>query len=430
MLALFLSASLYPGIASSQEWCQQPICARFEGSDLIRIRAPGRFELTFTKTQGFGAEVYDLQADPDKVYPLSADDLQFENGNGILWTKISKEGDSSSYYANNATNLQLLEAGGARVRASDSGVHHRYGFPDQPWDELGFEQTFTVYATGEIYVDYALVTTSEVSFVGFDLILLTTGDWGNDPSATAPNEGHCIGEQGVDKPYGVTASSFAVMSSNGTRYYADLLMAMYQGLHPGSYWNEGAYGYDYRCGLFVNDSYPSAPAGTTHIPILMRVAQDMNDAASAGKYSDAYRNPDLNFAVIQGVAVLDDPGDSEGDGFNEEEGAYVLRRQSSQNVEFVLHGDPPRENPAFKILDWNGASPPSIQVNGVPWQAGTQFYASTSGTSLILQLAGEQTGDTHVTMLPEPGALLSLGSGLTLLGVVHVRRQRRLAIQR
>src|SRR5262249_30750589 len=60
ILALFV-AGFHPEMASCVEWCFDPICARFEGTDLIRILIPGRFEITVTKNEGFGAEIYDLQ---------------------------------------------------------------------------------------------------------------------------------------------------------------------------------------------------------------------------------------------------------------------------------------------------------------------------------------------------------------------------------
>jgi hypothetical protein len=70
--ALLVLALLLPLRAASQEWCSAPICARTEGTDLIRIRAPGKFELTFDKREGFGAHLFDLQADPNGLHDLSA----------------------------------------------------------------------------------------------------------------------------------------------------------------------------------------------------------------------------------------------------------------------------------------------------------------------------------------------------------------------
>jgi len=422
ILVLLLLMLLCPAMASSQEWCAKPICARFEGTDLIRIRAPGRFELTFTKAQGFGAELYDLQADPDKLHHLSGATL---GGDGILWTKIAEVGDSSSYFADNATNLELLEQGGVRVRASHSGKHHRYGLPDQPWDDLGYVQTFTVYATGEVYIDYDLVASRDIPLGVFTMIIRSTGDWGNYVDATAPGEAHCVGDHGLDPPYGDTASAFAMVSSNGSHYYADVLMAMYSGTYPHYYWNEGYLADDFRCSLSVYGLLPTVPTGTSHIPLMMRIAEDMNDPAGGSKYSDAFRNPDTAFSVLQGTRITTDPGDRDADGFNEEEGTYVLRRQPAHDVEFVLHADRTRPNPAFKILDWGGSSPRTIQVNNTTWQQGTQFRASVSGGNLILQLLGDQTQDAHVlvpsaTKLPGltgPGgvaifvALLASGAG-------------------
>lgn len=428
LLTLLLLASLYPEIASSQVWCDEPICAQFEGSDTIRILAPGRFEITFTKPVGFGELVYDLQADPDKLYDLSG----LGTSTGILWTKVSEVGDPLSYFANHATDLELLESGGVRVRARHSGSHHGYGNPGNPWNDLGYVQTFTVYATGEVYVDYSLVASRDITLRLFTLVLKSTGDWGNNPGATAPGEAYCVGEHGLSAPYTGTLSPFAMVSSNGSRYYADMFMALYEGIYYGSYWNGGFNAVDYRCALRIPILFPDliVPTGTSHIPILMRIAQDMNDPASATKYSDDFRNPDAAFAVLQGVKVLTDPGDRDGDGFNEDDGTYVVSRQGSQDVEFILHGDRPRMNPAFKILDWDEPSPQSIWVDDVLWLEGAQFRASTIGADLILQLLGERTQDTRILVqsgaaqvpsLTWPAGLMLI-AGLVASGVRRVSR--------
>ena len=143
-----------------------------------------------------------------------------------------------------------------RVRVSHSGKHCRYGFPDAPWNDLGYVQTFTVYATGEVYVDYTLLASRDIPLGHFNLIVQSTGDWGNDALATAPGEAHCVGEYSLTQPYGATASPFAMVSSNGSRYYADMLMAMYDGIYNGSYWNEGYPGLDFRCGLALGEHVP------------------------------------------------------------------------------------------------------------------------------------------------------------------------------
>ena len=419
----------FPVAATAVEWCTHPICARLEGSDLIRIRAPGRFELTFDKREGFGATLFDLQADPDELHDLSASALE----NGILWTVIEEAENPVPYFANNADELELLEANGVRVQARQSGKHHLYGLPASPWEDLGYTQTFTVYATGEVFVDYALVASRDIDLGIFTLILKSTGAWGPSGMGPGADEAHCVGASGLGIPFETTASPFAMVSSDGSLYFADILMTMYTGLHEGSYWNEGFQDQDFRCGLWITDFSPTLPEGTSHLPLMLRLGEDMNDPAGGTKYAAPYRSPDTGFDVTQGVKVLDDPGDFDEDGFNESDGTYVLRRQIGQNVEFELHAGVTRVDPAFKILNWNEPSPASIRIDGVVEEEGSAFRASVSGGTLVVQLLGERHADTQVRIegLPaEVPVLPALGSAalvvaLGALGATRLATRRR-----
>jgi hypothetical protein len=168
------------------------------------------------------------------------------------------------------------------------------------------------------------------------------------------------------------------------------------------------------------------------VPLMMRIAEDMNGAAAA-KHTNAYRSPDLAFHVTQGTKVLDDPGDYDADGFNETEGTYDVRRQTAQDVEFELHAAVPRTNPAFKILDWNAPVPQSVSVDGVFRPVGgNKVLASVSGTTLFVQLLGERNSTTQVLVTPEAPqvpALPGLGAALLALslgglGAASIRSHR------
>jgi hypothetical protein len=425
--ALLLPLLLFPLQALAQEWCGSPICARFEGTDLIRMRAPGRFEVTFSKREGFGDQVYDLQADPGKLRDLGAGFVE----NGILWTKVEEVGNSVTYFANNATSLELLEANGVRVRARDAGQHQQYGLPGMPWDALGYTQTFTVYATGEVYVEYDLIASRDIQINTFDMIVKSTGNWGsNGTPGDGQNEAHCVGQYGLNQPYAPQDSSFAMISSNGSHYFADILMAFYKNTYNGSYWNEGFSNGDYRCGLYLGDFNPTLHTGTSHLRLMMRIAEDMNDPTSASKYADAYRLPDTGFSVTQGTKVLNSPGDRDGDGFDETQGDYVLRRQAGQGVAFELHANRPRMNPAFAILDWNDAVPIGVYVDSVLQLAnGDRVRSSKAGSTLIVQLLGEFPDDVSV-MLAAPAVqvpALPWSSGAALAAALGASGARRIA---
>jgi hypothetical protein len=378
------------------------------------MRAPGRFELTFSKREGFGDHVYDLQADPGKLRNLAPDYVE----NGILWTKVEEVGNSVTYFANNATTLDLLVSNGVRVRARHAGQHYQYGLPGMPWDALGYVQTFTVYATGEVYVEYDLIASRDIQINSFDMIVKSTGTWGlNGPAGNGQGEGHCLGQYGGNQPYNPQDSPFAMVSSNGSHYFADMLMAFYKNTYNGSYWNEGYLDVDYRCGLYLGDFNPTLHTGTSHLRLMMRIAEDMNDPASAMKYVNAYRQPDAAFSVTQGTKVLNSPGDLDGDGFDEIQGDYVVRRQPGHPVEFLLHAGIPRMNPAFAILDWNDPPPGAVYVDGVLQSThGGQVRASKDGSTLVVQLLGERNSNAHVLIPPQAYEVPALpGSGAAVL---------------
>jgi hypothetical protein len=126
-----------------------------EDEKTIRVIVPGQFETTFTKQKGFGGVWFDLKHDPQRKHDLAP----VLDENGFLWAKNGPPGADGSWYANPPREMTLLESGPTRVRIRLSGAHQRYGMtkPEAAWNELGFEQTFTVYPSGAFYVDYALI---------------------------------------------------------------------------------------------------------------------------------------------------------------------------------------------------------------------------------------------------------------------------------
>jgi hypothetical protein len=79
-------------------------------------------------------------------------------------------------------------------------------------------------------------------------------------------------------------------------------------------------------------------------------------------YAMQYRKP---IAVeIKGAAIVaDDPGDFNGDGFNESEGCFVLRGKGPVELNY-RKGQAAGFAPSFKIIGWQGAAPTGVKADG------------------------------------------------------------------
>src|SRR6185503_1886482 len=199
-------------------------------------------------------------------------------------------------------------------------------------------------------LDYTLLTREAVPLHHFLLILKPNGAWGSQGKGEGAGEVRCAGESGPDKPYGKTASSFALEWTNGPTYFQDMLMVMYQGRFPGTYWNEGYLDKDLRCGLDLLQRWPEKllPRGTDHLLLMLVFRDDLNGHQAARPYADGYRSPG-KLEVTGGKVHLSDPGDYDADGFNEAEGCYVLS-STDGGVAFSFRGRPtPCIAPVFKV---------------------------------------------------------------------------------
>lgn len=391
---LAMAAMILSGAARAAE-----ISANQEADKTIRVVVPDTFELTFTKRKGFVAAFFDLKHDPQKKHDLAP----VLDENGILWTKTAGQGMTSgdSWYANPPATMELLEAGPVRVRVRLAGPHHRYGYTDlkAAWNDLGFTQTFTIYPTGNTYIDYALVTRQPVPLHHFLLIIKSAGSWGNQGQGEGKGEVHCAGEFGAEKPYGNQTSSFALQWSDGPTHFQDILMVMQKGRHPGTYWNEGYRDKDVRAGLDLLSRWPdkTVPKGEDHLHLLMRFAHDLNSPEAAKPYAEDYRAPD-RLAISEGTIETADEGDRDGDGFNEAEGCYVLKA-GARGVAFVLHGrNVPRMLPAFKIKDWAGSPPKSVAVGQRELLQGKDVLCSVWDGSLLVQILENVGEDAKIEM--------------------------------
>jgi hypothetical protein len=366
------------------------------GGAIIRVTSRGRFETDVTTVKGFGHTFFDLAHDPQKKRDLAP----VLEENGLLWTKMGIGDGQRVGTANPPKEMELLESGPVRVRVRLAGVMNRrgLGIPQEDLNEVSFEQTFTVYPTGQVYVDYALLTRETVPLHHFLLILKPNGAWGSQGKGEGAGEVRCAGEAGADKPYGKTASSFALEWTNGPTYYQDMLMVLYKGKHNGTYWNEGYLDNDLRCGLDLLARWPEKvlPKGKDHVLLMLAFRGDIDGHEAASLYAEDYRTP-RKLHVTVGKADTTDAGDYDADGFNEAEGCYVLT--ADKGVAFTLRAGPAtRMFPAFKIKGWKGDAPRSIKVGGRDLKAGSDFNASIAGDVLLVQLFSTLTGNVEIVV--------------------------------
>jgi len=368
----------------------------------IRVVVPGRFETDFTLRKGFGHTWFDLKHDPKKAHDLAP----VANENGFFWVKNApgptRPGGGSSWYCNPSKDMTLLEASPVRARIRLRGVHMRYGQPGRAreWPELGFELTWTIYPTGHVYGDYALINEKPVTFHHFLAIVKSTGHWGPSGKGVGKNEIHPATEAGDNvKPTGRKPSAWVLQHADGPTHFTDILMVLQDTRGTGAYWHMGYKDRDYRTGLNIMRTFPNgtSPAGGMHIPVMFRIADDMNGAATAALYANAYRTPG-KLTVTKGTAVTDDPGDFDGDGYNEAEGCYVLKA-APDGVAFTLYGaEVPRMTPTFKIKAWKGGVPEGIAFDAQYLAPGRHFNASVKDDVLLLQLLEDVKKDAPVAL--------------------------------
>ena len=382
-VGLVLLAVLVPMVACRPS-AAQTVTATQVDERTIRVVCPGKFECVVNKRQGFG-EWYDLKNDPQKKRDMGS----VNEANGFLWTKVgTPQGGErgGSWYANPPEKMELLEAGPVRVRLRLSGPHNCYGNPKRPWNDLRFEQTYTIYPTGDVYTDYVLITEKPLPLHHFGFILRTTGRWGHNFKGEGGGEVKCASEAGETR-IGREGSSFVLQWSNGPTYFVDVLMVLQKGRYGGSYWNGGFRDLDFRTGLNLMSRWPekTLSKGRDHIHVLTRFADDINGSKAAMAYANDYRSPD-KLDVTQGKLDATDEGDLDADGFNEAEGCYVVKAAPA-GVAFTLHGAKvPRMAPAFKIKGWPHGIPKTVTLGARALAAGKGFTASLSDDVLLLQL--------------------------------------------
>ena len=376
----------------------QEIHAVKEQESLIRVISAGRFETTFTKRKGFGSTWFDLRHDPERKRDLAP----VLDENGLFWVKVGKPGDEGSWYATPSVEMNLLEDGPVRVRVRFRGPHMRYGYTEAKaaWKELRFEQVYTLYSDGSVFIAYSLEKDEPIPIHHFLVITKSNGSWGSQGRGEGKGEVKFAGETGAEKPTSESPTAFTLQWSNGPTYFTDILMVAHKGKFAASYWNEGYEDKDIRSSFDLGSLWPdrSLPTGKERLHFLMRFMEDINAAGVAARHAEDYRSPD-RLTLTRGTLDTADEGDRDMDGYNEEEGCYVLK--AAQGIAFTMHGaTTPRVNPVFKIQGWPGASA-SVTMGGKALSTGEEAIVSVREGTLLLQIFATVTQDATIAIQPQ-----------------------------
>jgi hypothetical protein len=277
--------------------------------------------------------------------------------------------------------MTLLEDGPARVRVRLRGAHMRYGNvdPKNAWKELRFDQTYTLYPDGSVFIAYALEQAEPVVYHHFLVITKSNGAWG----PKGAGEARVAGENGAEKPTSKSPTSFTLQWSDGPTWFTDILMVAQRGKYGASYWNEGYQDQDLRSSLDLGSLWPekTIPAGKQQVNFLMRFAEDIDSAETAALHAADYRSPDRLDATA-----------GKADGYDEGEGCYVLQA-APEGVAFTIHGkSTARVNPTFKVRGWTG--PATATAGGKP------VAVHVRDGTLLLQLSGTVKEDVALVIRP------------------------------
>jgi hypothetical protein len=380
-------------LQAAQAPAAKTIAVKKQGREITYITVADTFHAFLNTRTGFGVEWYDLKHDPKKKLNLAS----VQNQNGFFWAKIGQQGNEGSWMATPCEKMQVLEEGPLRVRVQLAGAHHKYGRvgTENAWRELGFDQIFTFYPDGSVFIAYTIEAANQLQTTGFTVLTASTFAWGPN----GKNEVRCAGESGPDRPTAESPTSFTLQWSNGPVYFTDILMVTSKGKFSSGYWNEGYPTEDFRSGFNLNSIWSgSIPKGKTKLAFLMRFAENMNGEKEAGPYAQAYQNPD-QLSVSNGAVDTADIGDLNNDGFNESEGCYVLTAAKKDGVSFTLRSTEfPRPNPIFKIKGWRSSNPGSLSFGSRKLKLGKEYTSWITNNCLVVQIFETVSGDVEFSI--------------------------------
>ena len=118
----------------------------------------------------------------------------------------------------------------------------------------------------------------------------------------------------------------------------------------------------------------------------MRVFPRNIDSFDAGlPYVEDYQQP-ARLSVEAGTSVPNDPGDLNGDGYNESQGCFVVQADGGRLKATLDATKRPCFQPALKVVGWKGDIPPAIRINGKAAEEQVNFSLAGREDALVIQV--------------------------------------------
>jgi hypothetical protein len=373
---------------------------REKDAPVVGVTAPERFSAEFNLINGL-SHFYDLSHDPDKKKDIGPG----FTSSGIFWCILYENKNRANRgnthdFANPPLAIKLLEHNDVRVRVELPGHFNCCGLQHNPsnWNDLDFVQTWTVYPDGNFYLGFVLHNNQkeDCQCSAMDFQIQTTAYW-NTLEKGGVKELAVFCENAPTKgPH-----AWMAQSTNGPTFYQDIALILSRGRYYTSHWDTTFPPHFTRSTLMMNEGYNDEalfkklpgepggqliPPGDSRIAMLYRFATDMKSQAAVQPYALDYRAPSA-LKVTDGEVDKTESGDENHDGFNEEEGCYVLKT-GTHGVVLSMDGtvDAPRHNPVFKVKSWQGGMPETVQLNGKSLQIHKDYNAALNGDVLLVQL--------------------------------------------
>jgi len=361
-----------------------------EKTEEVTVTAPGRFELSFDGTPGTISRWFDLARDPERRRNLVAEYARLLNNKFGFTDETGKPRPGSAYLAPTEPPV-VLEASPlrARVRLVCPGARQYGGGALHP--HVQGTTDYTVYPTGRVFIRNQLRVVGETyRSKHFMLNMLTS--W----AAYHENRGEAIRSAGRD---------FILHTHRGPEVTADALLVWHTGERPTTYFNSPYERVFYRSGVGLAEAVDKVLEPGTSLTwcfMLQLKPDDIDSEEAARPYALDYRTP-ASITVTQGRLVTNDPGDAQGDGFNEAEGCYVLEARKGRLRFTFAAGAVTHYWPVFKVLNWPGGAPALLRVGDRTLRAGYDFLARADDGVLLIQLLQPLRGRVEIEAAPQPG---------------------------
>ncbi len=360
----------------------------------VSVTSPGVYRAVVHEATGGGiSEFYDLASDPGATKNVAWPNRGlFEIGWHGSCPDGSCQGTTRDWPSDAGWRLALGAAGQVDViEQSDARVRIRVTTIFTHWGNVADSEhplsvVYTFYPSGQIYAQVRVQRTAglfrwsreygphiAVSAAPDDPLLNSQFAWSTPTVAdlvdgTVPADALVLAASPL-----VPTRLFVTIPSHEQRLFT--LNMRHDGRSVN--WDRAGFG---SANIEMGAGYDDTWSCLVQFGSSLAVLPQLHTAADALPYATQYRAP----PILTGArTVATDPGDSDGDGFNEAEGVLVLTGPGPVAFDYDC-GQSACFAPAFKVVDWVGPAPSKVVADD---GAHAAISAVIDGT-LILQVEG------------------------------------------